>query len=291
MPSMVKTQTTQESRRMRSVRACYPALRDDVGCIRVQRVLPAVLDQIDPFVSFAHYGPQNYTSRAGLYAFGTKPYRGFEEALVVLSGEMNYRDDTGNSGTVRPGGVKWVSAGGGIVQQEEVSEEFVRTAGRFELLRLWVNLPAAVKKGESVSRILQRNELLCFDLHDGNVVIDLIAGNLGRRRGPVRSAIDLTLFMLRMGAGKVVRVPAPRGYTACVYLLRGSISVSDTLVRPYHFVRLADDGDGFEIVSFERSVMMVATAPPLNEPLVAFGPFVMNTQTEVDQAVSDYQLM
>ena len=276
---------------LRSVHACHAALRDDIGCIRVQRVLPGVAAQIDPFVGFAHYGPQHYTSRTGALAFGTKPYRGFEEVLFVLAGEMEYRDESGQHGIVRPGGVKWVSAGDGIVQHEEITEDFVRSAGRFELLRLWINLPAAIKKSEPSSRVLQRSELLCFDLHGGNVVVDLVVGKLGRQRGPVRSAIDLTLFMLRMGAGEVVRVPAPRGYTACVYLLRGRMSVDGTLVRPYQFVHLADDGDSFEIVAFERSVMMVAVAPPLNEPLVAFGPFVMNTQTEVDQAVSDYQLI
>jgi redox-sensitive bicupin YhaK (pirin superfamily) len=273
----------------RSVEALHPALRDDIGDLITRRPLPGPgLDQVDPFLFLNHHGPQVYPPNNGGLPFGPHPHRGFETVTFILEGELAHLDSGGHESVIRAGGVQWMTAGRGLVHAEVSPDAFKRTGGPLEILQLWVNLPARLKMTAPAYVGLQREDIPKVTLDDGRVVIELIAGAWDGQVGPVQSATDVWMSVLRLAPGGRLAAPVGAGRNVFLYVVRGAVEIGGRRAPAFNLVTL-HDGDAVEMTATEDSVVLFGHAEPFNEPVVAHGPFVMNTRDEIMQAVRDYQ--
>ena len=274
--------------------AVHPAVRDDIGDLVTRRPLPgAGLDQLDPFLFLNHHGPQVYPpDNAGL-PFGPHPHRGFETVTFILAGELMHRDTAGHESVIRAGGVQWMTAGRGLVHAELSPPAFEREGGPLEILQLWVNLPARLKMTEPRYVGLQREDIPVARTPDGHGVVHVIAGHWGGTDGPVPSLTGVFMATVDLEPGARVRLDRLGDRTVFLYVVRGRIRIGDERTAadvPAHALAELDrNGGGMDILAVENTVLLLGHADPLGEPVVAHGPFVMNTRAEIVAALRDYE--
>lgn len=274
----------------RSVAALHPAQRDDIADLVTRRPLPGPgLDQVDPFLFLNHHGPQVYPPGNRGLPFGPHPHRGFETVTFILEGELAHLDSGGHESVIRAGGVQWMTAGRGLVHAEISPEGFKRTGGPLEILQLWVNLPARLKMVAPAYVGLQRDDIPTIAADGGRATVELISGAWDGQEGPVRSATGVFMSVVRLAAGSRLTAPVAPGRNVFLYVVRGALMVAGTRAPQFNLVTLQDDGDVVELEAAEDSVALFGHAEPFDEPVVAHGPFVMNTRDEIVQAVRDYQ--
>jgi len=264
----------------RTIKARYGSIRDDVADLITRRPLPnGQVDQIDPFLFLNHHGPQVYPPDNRGLPFGPHPHRGFETVTFILEGSLLHRDTGGHESAIHAGGVQWMTAGRGLEHAELSTAEFMRDGGPLEILQLWVNLPARLKWVEPRYVGLQKDEIPSMD------GVQLIAGSWHDRTGPVQSLTGVQMMTVQLAAGARITLPAPRGRNVFFYIVRGSLNSGEQ----YHLIDFNHDGDAIEIEALTDAVMLFGHAEPFGEPVVAHGPFVMNTYEEIVQAFRDYQ--
>ncbi|HYI07939.1 MAG TPA: pirin family protein [Thermoanaerobaculia bacterium] len=272
----------------RTVKSVYPAVSDDIGDLRTQRPLPnRYVEQIDPFLFLNHHGPQVYPPDNRGLPFGPHPHRGFETVTFIAEGSLLHRDTGGHESVIEGGGIQWMTAGRGLEHAELSPEEFLRNGGPLELLQLWVNLPSRLKMTEPRYVGLQKEDIPVV-AEDG-VKVNVISGTFGGTRGPVESLTDVHMSTIEMAAGSRVTLPVPSGRNIFFYVVRGEVQVGGENVRELNLVDFHDDGAAVEAEAVSPSLLLFGHATPYNEPVVAHGPFVMNTRAEILQAIRDYQ--
>ena len=271
----------------RSVQQVHPALREDIGDLVTRRPLPGPgLPQVDPFLFLNHHGPQTYPpSNRGL-PFGPHPHRGFETVTFILSGSLAHKDTGGGESVVEAGGVQWMTAGRGLVHAELSPDAFKREGGPLEILQLWVNLPARLKKTEPRYVGLAAEQIAKSAPAPG-VLMRAVSGMPG---APLDSLTGVMLATVQFAADGQAMLPAPAGRSVLFYTVRGSARVGGTEIAPRHLATIANDGEGVHVTSPGGCLLLYGHADPIGEPVVAHGPFVMNTQAEIVEAVRDYQL-
>lgn len=274
----------------RTVRALHPALRDDIGDLTTRRPLPGPgLDQVDPFLFLNHHGPQVYRPGNRGLPFGPHPHRGFETVTFILEGELAHLDSGGHESVIRAGGVQWMTAGRGLVHAEVSPETFRRAGGPLEILQLWVNLPARLKMTAPAYVGLQREDIPAVAADGGRVTVELIAGTFDGRQGPVQPLAGVFMSVLRFAPGGLIAMPVPRGHNVFLYMVRGAVEIAGRHADAFHLVTLEDDGDTVELAAAGEAIVLFGHARPFDEPVVAHGPFVMNTREEIIEAIRDYQ--
>ena len=272
----------------RSFHALHEAGRDDIAGLQTRRPLPGPgIDMLDPFLFLNHHGPQVYPPHNGGLPFGPHPHRGFETVTFIVEGDLVHSDTGGHESLIRAGGAQWMTAGRGLVHAEISSPGFMRDGGPLEILQLWVNLPAALKMTQPAYTGLQNDQIP--SLTQGGATVNLISGRFEGRTGPIRSLTGVEMMTVALAPGAHVTLPAPRGRTILVYVVRGAVRVAGRDAPTFHLVELNDDGDTVELDSAAGALVLFGHAAPLREPVVAHGPFVMNTQQEILQAIRDYQ--
>lgn len=276
----------------RTIRTQYPAIRDDIGDLHTWRPLPNdAIRQIDPFLFLNHHGPQVYPPGNRGLPFGPHPHRGFETVTFIVDGSLTHRDTGGHESVIQRGGVQWMTAGRGLEHSEVSPKEFLDHGGPLEILQLWVNLPTRLKMAEPGYTGLQKDAIPSFTTDGGRVTINLISGTWDGQdgqdghRGPIESLTDVHMMTVALAAGGRVVLPAPRDRNVFFYIVRGKLTMGDA----FHLVEWNDDGDEIEVEAVSDSLILFGHATPLGEPVVAYGPFVMNTREEIDQAIRDYQ--
>jgi hypothetical protein len=274
----------------RTIRRLHAAQRDDIGELTTRRPLPGpALEQIDPFLFLNHHGPQVYPPRNGGLPFGPHPHRGFETVTFIVDGELAHRDSAGHESVIRAGGVQWMTAGRGIVHAELSPDAFRRDGGPLEILQLWVNLPARLKMSPPAYTGLQRESIPALPTADGRGRVNLIAGHWGGADGPVRSLTGVFMSTVELAAGGRVAFDGTEGRGVFLYVVRGSVEVGGQPVPRFTLAELDDDGDRVELHAADGALLLFGHAAPTREPVVAHGPFVMNTREQIAQAIRDYQ--
>lgn len=274
----------------RTIRRLHPAYRDDIGDLVTRRPLPGPkVDQIDPFLFLNHHGPQEYPPNNRGLPFGPHPHRGFETVTFILDGELAHRDSAGHESVIRAGGVQWMTAGRGLVHAELSPEDFKRRGGPLEILQLWVNLPARLKATAPAYTGLPREAIPALATDDGRGKVNLIAGRFNGAEGPIRSLTGVFMSTVELAAGGGVEFAGLTGRNVFLYVVRGRIEVTGSIAPAFTLVELSDDGDTVALRAAEDCVLLFGHAEPLHEPVVAHGPFVMNTREEIAQAIRDYQ--
>jgi redox-sensitive bicupin YhaK (pirin superfamily) len=274
----------------RSVSVQYPAYRDDIGDLVTRRPLPGpAIEQVDPFLFLNHHGPQTYPPNNQGLPFGPHPHRGFETVTFILEGELAHLDSGGHESIIRAGGVQWMTAGAGLVHAELSPASFKQAGGPLEILQLWVNLPGRLKMTAPAYVGLQREDIPVLQLDSGKVRVQVISGELEGARGPVESLIGIRMLTVELDAGAQVSLPAPLGHNVFLYVVKGDASVGEVALKAHHLIGLNEDGEQLQLRSQSGATLLYGHAAPLNEPVVSYGPFVMNTREEIQQAMADYQ--
>jgi len=258
----------------------------DGAGVKINRVLTAPLQRrLDPFLMLDAFGsdkPGDYIA-----GFPQHPHRGFETITYMLAGRMRHRDSAGNEGLVTDGGVQWMTAGRGVAHSEMPEQ----TEGLMEGFQLWLNLPSQDKLMEPWYRDIPADEVPRFTTPDG-VTVQVIAGSSHGVNGAVQRAHTEPLYLdLAIPAGVTFEQPLPPGYNAFVYVFRGEIVIEGKGVPQTRMAILdnAPGADGVRIKALSATRMLVLAGRPLNEPIAQYGPFVMNTQAELMQAVEDFR--
>jgi redox-sensitive bicupin YhaK (pirin superfamily) len=241
-----------------------------------------------PFLLLDHAGPAQFDPAPKPRGVGEHPHRGFETVTIVYDGEVSHRDSTGHGGTIGPGDVQWMTAGGGILHEEFHSEAFTARGGKLEMAQLWVNLPASAKLTPPTYQAIVAGDIPAVELPAGAGHLRVIAGDYAGRRGPARTHTPMQVWDVALGAGAHATLPAPDGWGVLVVVLRGRVRIGGQTLGPSRVAVLARESSDFELVAEADSALLVLSGAPIDEPLVGYGPFVMNTREQIVQAIEDF---
>jgi redox-sensitive bicupin YhaK (pirin superfamily) len=244
---------------------------------------------LSPFLLLDYAGPAQFAPAARPRGVGEHPHRGFETVTIVYQGEVEHRDSSGGGGTIGPGDVQWMTAAAGILHDEFHSREFTRTGGTLEMVQLWVNLPAKDKSAAPGYQSIRNADIPSVALPHEAGSLRVIAGEYAGKRGPAKTFTPLDVWDLRLGAGKSVQLAAVEGRTLALVVLHGTVLVNDTeIAREAQMVLLDRAGTDFTLEANNDAKLLVLSGQPIDEPVVAYGPFVMNTEAEIRQAIDDF---
>ncbi|MET0963808.1 MAG: pirin family protein [Noviherbaspirillum sp.] len=273
----------------KTIRQQHAAYRDDIGDLTTRRPLPGPgIDQLDPFLFLNHHGPQVYGPHNRGLPFGPHPHRGFETVTFILQGSLAHRDSGGHDSVIDEGGVQWMTAGSGVIHAEVSPASFLEAGGPLEILQLWVNLPSRLKMSSPRYTGLQKDAIPALPTADGRGEVRLIAGSLDGVSGPFESLTGVFMSTVTLKAGGAVSFPDVRGRNVFLYVVSGTVRVAGEAAQQHRLIELNDDGDSVDIAADSDAVLLFGHAEPIGEPVVAHGPFVMNTRAEIQQAARDY---
>jgi quercetin 2,3-dioxygenase len=267
----------------------HAAYRDDIGDLVTRRPVPGPgLEQIGAFLFLNHHGPQTYAPGNHGLPFGPHPHRGFETVTFILEGSLAHTDSAGHESIIRASGVQWMTAGRGIVHAEVSPAEFKQGGGPMEILQLWVNLPGKLKMTAPRYVGLQEDAFPGVAAGEG-ATLHLVSGDFDGRTGPIESLTGVFLCWAALAAGATLTFDGLAGRDLFLYAVRGAVRVGDRMLPNWHLASLSP-GDTLTLTADEPALILFGHAAPIPEPLVAHGPFVMNTVEEIRQAYADYQM-
>lgn len=245
---------------------------------------------LSPFLLLDYAGPAEFAPAPQPRGVGEHPHRGFETVTIVYQGEVEHRDSTGSGGRIGPGDVQWMTAGAGILHEEFHSQAFTRQGGLLHMVQLWVNLPAEHKMTPPRYQSLLSQDIPVVDLPGQAGTVRIIAGEFGGRRGPAQTFSPLEVWDLRLRSGKAARFTFPPGCTLALVVLRGAVQVNgEQLARESELIVFDRAGDEVSLEAMEDATALLLGGEPLEEPVVGYGPFVMNTQAQINQAIQDFR--
>jgi redox-sensitive bicupin YhaK (pirin superfamily) len=247
-------------------------------------------DHVSPFLLLDYAGPAEFTPTDRPRGVGVHPHRGFETVTIVYRGEVEHRDSTGKGGVIGPGDVQWMTAAGGILHEEFHSQAFTRKGGTLEMVQLWVNLPAKDKNAAPGYQTLLDRDIPAVALPDNAGTLRVIAGNYAGNRGPATTFTPIDLWDVQLRPGGTASLSLPEGRTVAVVVLKGVVQVNgDAIAREAQFVLLDRTGGEVTLEANGDASLLILSGEPIDEPVVMHGPFVMNTQDEIRQAMADFQ--
>jgi redox-sensitive bicupin YhaK (pirin superfamily) len=257
----------------------------------VQSILSprTVGDALSPFILFDYAAPKQFEPSLRPRGVDTHPHRGFETVTIVYQGELEHRDSGGNRGSLVPGDVQWMTAASGILHEEKHSARFTREGGMLEMAQLWVNLPASDKMSPPRYQELTQNNIPTISLPDAAGKVRVIAGELLGTPGAAKTVTPVILWDVTLVAQKKVELPISAGFNSGIFVRRGGLMINGRKVSIGEFAVLSHEGDSVIVAADSDAEFLVLGGQPLNEPVVAHGPFVMNTVEEIEEAISDYQ--
>lgn len=275
---------------MRSIKKIHQASYSPIADLKTYSPLPsALLKQIDPFIFLNHHGPQVYESNNNGLPFGPHPHRGMETVTFIIDGEIMHKDTGGHESTITAGGVQWMTAGRGLIHAEVSPDEFKKKGGRLEILQLWLNLPAKYKMVEPHYVGVQKDQIPSIFLDEKNVEIRLISGNWESKKGAIKSLMDIMLSTIHFKEGGELKILVPKEHNIFFYVIRGKLHVNHEPVNAMQLVEFNNDNEIVAAKAEADSIIIFGHAKPFNEPMVAQGPFVMNTEEEIYEAYEDYR--
>lgn len=275
---------------MRTIKQLHKAEYAPIADLVTYRVLPTrSIDYLDPFLFLNHHGPQVYKPNNQGLPFGPHPHRGMETVTFILEGDIAHKDNGGHESVMTAGGVQWMTAGRGLIHAEVSSEAFKKTGGPLEILQLWINLPAKSKMTTPFYKGLQKDEIPSLTLDEAKVTVNLVSGDWEGHKAAFESGIGVQLNTIFFKAGAKFSIPVPANHNVFFYVISGKLTVNNLEVEKLYLAEFNNDGDRLNISADEESILLFGHAKPLNEPVVSQGPFVMNTEKEIQEAYADYR--
>ena len=269
-----------------------PAHDEPVGGLSTQRAFPTgALPDLNPFLFLNHHGPQTYPPGNGGLPFGPHPHKGFETLTFIEEGLLAHRDSTGGSHVSGPGGVQWMTAGSGIVHAEVSPEAFMRDGGPCHLLQLWMNLPGELKGVPPAYQSVEPDDLTVLEGQGWHwqVISGTAEAEDQTAQGPVQSLTGLFTSRLKMVSGTRFEWTVPGQRTILLYAVSGRVRIGDATLAPFMTPVFDHTGGTPDLEAEEDSTLLLCHGAPLEEPVVAYGPFVMNTEEEIRTAFAEYR--
>ncbi|EDU1600866.1 pirin family protein [Salmonella enterica subsp. houtenae serovar 48:g,z51:-] len=245
--------------------------------------------QLSPFLLLDYAGPHTFTPGNEKRGVGEHPHRGFETVTIVYSGEVEHRDSTGRGGVIGPGDVQWMTAGAGILHEEFHSDAFTRQGGELEMVQLWVNLPMKDKMTTPAYQSITQDVIPTVTLPDDAGTMRVIAGRYEEAKGPADTFSPLNVWDMRLLRDRQLTLSQPEGWSTALVVLKSNITLNGTTpVNEAQLVVLSQQGKTLHFETSSDASVLLLSGEPLNEPIVGYGPFVMNTKQEIAEAVRDF---
>lgn len=246
-------------------------------------------EQVSPFLLLDHAGPHVFEPALQPRGVGTHPHRGFETVTIVYDGEVAHRDSKGNGGVIGRGDVQWMTAAGGILHEEFHSQGFTKSGGPFHMVQLWVNLPAKDKMSEPRYQAITNGDIPLVELKDGQGRVRVIAGEFDGHKGPAKTFTPINMWDAHLNADAKVTFALPEGHTTLLVVLKGRVIVNGTQdAGVSEIVSLSREGGEAVIEALGEATVLILTGEPIDEPVVGYGPFVMNSEAQIRQAIADF---
>ena len=264
----------------------------NMGPIKLRQPLPTEgIENVDPFLLLHHYGPYAISEFSNPFDLGPHPHRGFEPITLLFKGEQLHRDSLGNEMVVKAGGVQWTTAGRGIIHAEGPTKEFVKKGGDLEGIQLWLNLPAKDKMMTPNYQHLEENQIDTIVSDDKKVALNIIAGEQNSVLGKIKTQTSVNVFTANAHQGGNLDIQIPENHQSLIYLLDGEIVVNNSEVLKKgdnQMVTFNQDGDFINFKAKKESTLLIISGTPIKEKVTQYGPYVMNTQTEILEAMRDF---
>lgn len=277
----------------RSVSRLLYAHKVDMGGFPVRQPLPSQqVEQIDPFLLLHHADVKAPTHVNPYHAgVGPHPHREFSPVTFIFKGGVHHRDSRGNDSTIYAGGAQWMNAGMGIIHSERPPHDIHERGGRQEIIQLWINTPAKFKMDQPVYFPVSADEAPSFSSDDGKVSGRVFSGEVLGVKGPIPSKVSINAATLAFKKSGKISISIPAHHNTLIYLLDGKVSVDGFgLAEGLHIVHFNNDGEGISVEALEDTRVLLLSGEPLDEQVVSHGPFVMNSQTQIMEAMRDYQM-
>lgn len=245
-------------------------------------------EELSPFLLLDYAGPAEFEPATQPRGVGTHPHRGFETVTLVYQGEVAHQDSTGEGGVIGPSDVQWMTAGAGILHEEFHSPAFTQTGGALEMIQLWVNLPARHKMAVPGYQALVSDEIPNVALPDNVGSLRVIAGDYQGNLGPAHTFSPINVWDMKVSAGNRLTLPVPEGWSTAIVVMHGDVRIGDDSAHAHEVMVLSQKGSGTALEVLSDAQLLVLAGEPLNEPIVGHGPFVMNTQREIAEAITDF---
>ena len=242
-----------------------------------------------PCLLLDYAAPTTFTPTTARRGVGSHPHRGFETVTIVYDGEVEHRDSTGAGGIIGAGDVQWMTAGGGIIHEEFHSSAYAASGGPFEMVQLWVNLPASQKMTPARYQAILDAQIPAVALPGGAGRVRVIAGSFDGRQGPAHSFTPMNVLDMRLAAGHRLQLAQPEGWSTLVVVLAGTVQINDgTTLGAAEMASLSTQGTQLTLAAQEDAKLLLLAGEPIAEPVVGYGPFVMNSQQQIAQAIDDF---
>ena len=276
---------------MRTINQITFAKEFPMGPFVIKQPLPTgSLQQLSPFLLLHHAAPKEIKPGSDHGRIDPHPHTGFSPVTFVFSGEVFHKDSLGNEGLVSDGGVQWMNAGKGIVHSEGPSPEFIKRGGILEMIQLWINTPKKHKKDLATYQNIQKNAIPQIHLDDDKVELYLVAGEYLSKKGPAKIQSPLSILTAKIQSGANFELNFTEGWNVGIYVLNGNLKTgNEEEIKALHFAAFSNHGNEIKLSATEDSKLLILAGEPIQEPLVTYGPFVMNTNEEIQQAILDYQ--
>jgi redox-sensitive bicupin YhaK (pirin superfamily) len=243
--------------------------------------------RMSPFFLLDYNSKVEFTPSETPRGVSVHPHRGFETVTIAYHGKVAHHDSAGNSGVIGEGDVQWMTAASGLLHKEYHEKEFSRKGGLFQMLQLWVNLPAKYKMTPPKYQEITHNIMGTYKLPGDNGVIEVIAGEYDGVKGPASTFTPMQVYNARLKKGAEAGLNFPSNFNTGILVVEGSATINDNHATADHFVLFKNDGESIEIKADEDTVLLVLSGEPINEPIAQYGPFLMNTWQELEQAIDD----
>jgi quercetin 2,3-dioxygenase len=246
--------------------------------------------ELSPFLLLDYAGPREFPPSNARLGVGPHPHRGFETVTIVYSGEVEHRDSSGAGGKIGPGDVQWMTAASGLVHEEFHGRNYAKQGGLFEMVQLWVNLPSRHKMAAPRYQGISSDSIPVLSLADGAMKLRVIAGEYKGTKGPAMTYSPVHVWDLKLSTDEPLSLDLHKGHTKLLVVLRGTVSLDNgQTVGEAEVARFDRDGKTIQIDKADNATALVLSGEPLAEPIVGYGPFVMNTTLEIHEAIDDYQ--
>ncbi len=262
---------------------------------RVHNFIPSGLqvgfERMDPFLmldynSIFYFPPTNEPRGVGVH-----PHRGFETVTIAYKGKVAHHDSAGNSGVIEEGDVQWMTAASGILHKEYHEESFSKAGGDFQMVQLWVNLPSKDKMSPPKYQGIVNSDLQKVELPENAGIVEVIAGEYQGIKGSAFTFTPVHLFNAKLNKGGKASFSFPENYNTAVLVIEGNIKVNNSEeITTDSLGLLANEGEAFSVEATDNAVVLILSGAPINEPIAAQGPFVMNTRAELVQAMNDFNM-
>ncbi|MGJ8685159.1 MAG: pirin family protein [Nonlabens sp.] len=247
------------------------------------------MQRMDPFIMLDYNSTYKFPPSEKPKGVGVHPHRGFETVTIAYKGKVAHHDSSGGGGIINEGDVQWMTAASGVLHKEYHEKEWSKTGGDFQMVQLWVNLPAKDKMSAPKYQAIKNSEIQRYALENNSGFIEVIAGDYNGIKGAASTFTPIHMLNAQLNKGGTAAFNFPSDYNTVVLVLEGNIVINDNDEAPTdHLALMANDGEAFQIKAIDDALVLVLSGAPINEPIAAHGPFVMNTHQELQEAFDDF---